>query len=466
VFVLTDDLATNLLRFMPHVQAMERQGARFENYFVADSLCCPSRASILTGKLPHNTKVMTNSGAFGGFSSFYKRGLERHTFASALKRAGYLTAMMGKYLNGYLPGADQRADGSPAPTPAGYVPPGWTQWDVAGWGYNEFNYQLNESGVLRWFGHSPRDYLTDVLARKGVRFIDRAAHRRRPFLLELSTFAPHSPYTPAPRDARDFPYLQAPRSASFNHLPSHPVSWLPRHGPLSRLQIKEINRAFRERARSVQAVDHMIGAVEQALRANGISGNTYLVFSSDNGLHMGEHQLMPGKRTAFDTDIHVPLLVTGPGIRGGTVLPGLAENIDLAETFAAIAGTRLRGDGRSLLPLLHGTPPRGWRNAVLIEHHPSVSSPNIDPDFQLPASGSPGAYHAIRTSGFLYVEYAGGEREFYDLRRDPFELHNIAGRLSRRQLLQLHHELHRLKGCGGADGCWNAMHISSLPGRW
>ncbi len=466
VFVLTDDLSANLLQFMPHVRAMEREGTTFENYFVADSLCCSSRASILTGEFPHNTGVLNNSGAYGGFRAFHQRGEERHTFAVALRRAGYLTALMGKYLNGYLQAGARRADGSTAGVPPGYVPPGWTQWDVAGWGYNEFGYPLNESGTLHRYGHSPHDYLTDVLARKGAAFIDTAARRHRPFLLELSTFAPHFPYTPAPRNARDFPGLTAPRLPSFNDLPSHPVSWLRGRKSLSSRQIRAINRAFRQRARSVEAVDRMIGQIENALRRNGILGDTYFFFSSDNGLHMGEYRLMPGKATAFDTDIRAPLIVTGPGIKAGTATSQLAENIDLAETFAAIGGTRLGGDGHSLLAILHGNPPSEWRNAVLVEHHPSVGAPAIDPDFQPPTSGSPGAYHAIRGSGFLYVEYARGEVEFYDLRRDPFELHNVAGRLTRRQRAQLHRELRRLRYCRGPTGCWKAMQVPPLPGRW
>ncbi len=132
VFVLTDDLSANLLRFMPAVQAMARRGLTFENYFVSDSLCCPSRSSIFTGNLPHDTGIFVNTGRHGGFDQFYGRGEEQHTFAVALRRAGYRTALMGKYLNGYMGGR-----GEPLITAPSYMPPGWTRWDVAGWGYPE-----------------------------------------------------------------------------------------------------------------------------------------------------------------------------------------------------------------------------------------------------------------------------------------------------------------------------------------
>ena len=158
----------NLLRYMPHVRQMERHGLTFEDYFVSDSLCCPSRASIFTGDLPHNTGIYTNFGRNGGFQAFYERREDQRTFAVALQRAGYRTGMMGKYLNGYMSEGARIADGSRTTVPDTYVPPGWNQWDVAGFGYPEFNYRLNENGRLYRYGHRPADYLTDVLATRGA----------------------------------------------------------------------------------------------------------------------------------------------------------------------------------------------------------------------------------------------------------------------------------------------------------
>lgn len=458
VFVLTDDLSFDLLQFMPHVLAMERDGLTFNHYFVSDSLCCPSRASIFTGNLPHDTGVLGNFGLHGGFHVFHARGEERHTFAVALQRTGYLTGMMGKFLNGYMQPPGRVADGAFTNVPATYVPPGWNEWDVAGWGYPEFDYTLNENGTLHAFGSYPGDYLTDVLAKKGVGFIAHAARRHRPFFLELATFAPHSPYVPAPRNLNDFQGLQAPRPPSFNVLPSHAPQWLSAHRRLTAAQILRVNWIFRSRARSVEAVDEMIGRIEATLQAHGLSSNTYLVFSSDNGLHTGEYRLMPGKLTAFDTDVHVPLVITGPHIPAGTSTDSMAENIDLAKTFAAIGGTDLPGDGHSLLPLLQGQTPADWRNAILIEHRGTRLSV-LDPDFQQPASGNPTTYEAMRTQDFLYVEYADGEREFYALRTDPFELHNIVARLTRTERALLHSQLGAMQRCHGGAECWASMHV-------
>jgi N-acetylglucosamine-6-sulfatase len=464
VFVLTDDMSMDLLRFMPHVLAMQRDGLTFEDYFVSDSLCCPSRSSIFTGEFPHDTGVWGNFGRQGGFRAFLRNGDERHTFALALQRAGYETAMMGKYLNGYLDGGRHHSDGARArvvrPT---YIPPGWSEWDVAGWGYPEFNYRMNENGSIHRFGSRPSDYLTDVLARRGVAFIDRATADQRPFFLELATFTPHYPYVPAPQDARAFRGLRVPRPPNFDRLPTHPPRWLRGRPRLRARQIARIDKVFRLRAQDMLSVDRMIARIEATLAATGVARDTYLVFSSDNGLHTGEYRLMPGKLTAFDTDIHVPLVVVGPGVPAGARSDAMTENIDLAETFAQIGGTSVAGDGSSLLGLLHGGSPVGWRNAVLVEHHgPGLSI--FDPDFQLPDSGNPPSYEAMRTRTFLYVEYADGEREFYDLRSDPFELHNLAYRLSRPEILSLHTELRALKRCHGTPACWAAMHVAAAPG--
>jgi N-acetylglucosamine-6-sulfatase len=460
VFVLTDDLSLDLLPYMPQVQALENHGMTFTNYFVSDSLCCPSRSSIFTGNFPHDTGVFTNAGPDGGIGAFFGHDDEHDSFNVALQSAGYRTAMMGKYLNGYLQGPTR------SPVPDTYVPPGWSQWDVAGYAYSEYNYDLNQNGTLHHYGHRPSDYLTDVLARKGVQFVNSSSASGSPFFLELSTFAPHDPFTPAPRYAHDFPGLQAPRPPNFDTLPVNAPHWLSGHPPLTAGKIRRIDRAFRLRVQSVQSVDDMVGTLEQALSADGQLRNTYVVFSSDNGLHTGEYRLLPGKLTAFDTDIHVPLVIAGPGVASGAITGAMTENIDLAKTFEGIAGTSMPNDGHSLLPLLSGVTPVDWRDAVLVEHHgPDVDDGgDRDPDSQLNGKGgNPPSYEAMRTSDFLYVEYRDDERELYDLRTDPYELDNIAPSLTAVQLQQLHAELMALETCHTGDACWAAGHVPPDP---
>jgi N-acetylglucosamine-6-sulfatase len=444
VFVLTDDLSWNLLKYMPNVQQMRNEGETFTRYFVTDSLCCPSRASIFSGRVPHNTGVFTNTAPDGGFSVFHNQGEENDTFATdirAIPGAGYRTAMMGKYLNGYHPSSL-------------YVPPGWSEWDVAGNGYPEFGYRLNENGKLVGYGNAPGDYLTDVLASKGVDFINGSATAGDPFMLEIATFAPHSPFTPAPRDAEDFPGLQVPRTPAFNAQNVNPPNWLGGRPQLTSTQIATLNHNFRKRAQSVEAVDDLVGRIRATLASRGLSQDTYIVFSSDNGFHMGEHRLTQGKTTAFDTDIGVPLIVVGPGVPAGRSVGRLAANIDLRSTFDQLAGASVPStvDGRSLVPLLNGSGVATWRTATLVEHHGGDQKRN-DPDAQPPSSGNPSTYEAMRTNGAVYVEYLNGDREYYDLTKDPYELRNVYGDLSGAQRADLHRTLGDLERCRGQN-CW------------
>ena len=454
VFVLTDDLSSNLVRYMPHVLALEKHGTTFTNYTVTDSLCCPSRASIFSGRFPHDTGVFTNGGPDGGFHVFHDRGEEQATFAAALERAGYRTAMMGKYLNGYVPG---HRLGAKLP----YMPPGWSEWDVAGGGYREFNYHLNQNHKVVLYGHRRSDYLTDVLDRRATQFVSTCPTAHQPFFLELATFAPHRPYVPAPRDENAFPGLTAPRSASFDRLPLHAPPWIAHVKPMTRDQISHINWVFRRRVQSDLAVDRAIGNLESVLQRLGDSADTDIFFSSDNGYHLGEHRLLPGKLTAFDTDIRVPLVAAGPGIAVDHICPAVVENVDLAPTFEALGGVSPPPniDGESLVPLLRGRLPRNWRTAALIEHHGPVNETTAGPDLESQLSQNPPSYEAMRTATYVYVEYADQSRELYDLVLDPEETDNLIPLLSPRMASLLHDRLARLAGCHGSDACWRAGHV-------
>jgi N-acetylglucosamine-6-sulfatase len=443
VFILADDLSSNLVQYMPNVRRMQREGVSFTNYFVTDSLCCPSRASILTGEYPHDHGVVTNTPPFGGFSAF-RDFAEAETFATELQDAGYRTAMMGKYLNGYHPVSR-------------YVPPGWSLWNVPGSAYRGFGYVMSENGRTARFGARPRAYVTDVLSRRGRGFVNRVAGTQTPFLLEVASFAPHHPYTPAPRDAHAFPELVAPRGAAFDAETLNAPSWLRDRGPLTFEETAAIDRDFRKRAQSVQAIDDLVGKIRETLRRRGLDDNTYVVFSSDNGFHMGEHRLTSGKMTAFDHDIRVPLIVVGPDVAKGGTVEELTANVDLAPTFMRLAGVTppFWVDGRDLSGLLRDTPPGDWRDAVLIEHqHPDSST--LDPDRQGLPSGNPPTYDAIRTRFGTYVEYESGEREYYDLRSDPDQLDNVYDLLAPQDRQSLHDTLERLRSCHRGTTCWAA----------
>lgn len=412
VFVLTDDLSMNLLPYLPGVQQLQRAGTTLSKYYVVDSLCCPSRTAIFTGEYPHNNGVFTNGGADGGYDAYNAHGDAQKSFAVSVQRAGYRTAFMGKYLNGYQP--------------TDPVPPGWDTWNAVGYGYDEFDYDMNVDGRVQHFGHTPSDYLTDVLSRRAGDYIRSAATSSQPFLLEVSTFAPHGPAIPAQRYAAAYRGLAYTRTPAFARAPSAPPPWLANRRPLVQRNAIAIDRAFTQRVRASLALSDLVEHLRATLQASGVAQDTYLIFSSDNGFHMGEYRLMPGKQTAFDTDIHVPLIVSGPGVPAGRVEDRLASNIDLAPTFETLAGARVPStvDGVSLVPLWHGTPTASWQQGVLVEHHRPPGK-TAGPDTQPQTSGMPPTYWAVRTGTGLYVRYDDGSTEYYDTAADPFELANL-----------------------------------------
>jgi len=457
VVILTDDqdLTLGSLGYMPRTRELiAQQGMTFSNYFVPLSLCCPSRATILTGLYPHNHKVYTNFPPDGGYERFDELRHERASLATALHAAGYRTALIGKYLNGY-PGTEKST----------YVPPGWDEWasPVAGSAYAAYRFTLNENGKTVKYGSKPEDYMTDVLAGKATAFVRAAAPAAatgKPFFLYLATYAPHKPATPAKRHTGLFPSLKAPRTPSFNEAdvsdkPAR-IRALPK---LDTGQIASIDTIYRKQMLSLQAVDETVAALVRALQETGQLANTYIVFTSDNGFHMGQHRLDQGKYTPYETDVHVPLLIRGPGVPAGGTASALAASVDLAPTLAELAGAKLTVDfdGRSLVPLLRGLIPSDWRRMVLLEQFafppapPRAGEALEPPDEQDEKAASDYPAHVgLRMPDFKFVAYATGEREVYDLRSDPDELKNLRDRVGQAWLTRLSRMAKTLSQCAGA----------------
>jgi N-acetylglucosamine-6-sulfatase len=476
IVILTDDLDNKLMPYMENTNSLiAKQGATFTNYFVTSAVCCPSRASMFRGQYPHNTQILDNA---PGFPSFYAKGEEEETVAVWLKKEGYKTALIGKYLNYY-------------PIPAGwsYIPPGWTEWDVilhqttdGGFGPYYYKYRLNENGDPTDYGNTAQDYSTDVIKRKSVDFINKNIKEGSPYFLLVSPYAPHGPSDPAPRHADMFADLKYPQSPAFaeKDLSDKPavLQELAQNG--DEFDTGDADGLFRKRVRTVQAVDELVAEVIQALEKGGQLENTYVIFTSDNGFHMGEHGLPSGKGTPYEEDIRVPFLIRGPGIQANSEVTQITANVDLAQTVADIAGASTADfvDGRSFLPLLHPEkdPAFKWRKALLIEKgYPESESssfqlvsleqrgvaeyPDSPYDDILRKVGG-GTYQGIRTNTFKYIEYENGELEYYDLVNDPYELDNIAATLDPDTLASLHEWLAQFKVCT-ADDC--RKFDSSLP---
>ncbi len=441
LFILTDDLDSKLdsMNYMPNVQSLlVSHGTTLQDYFVTSPVCCPSRATTLRGQYTHNHGVYNNYAPDGGFEKFNETRKEASTLAVWLQSAGYRTALMGKYLNNY-PYTDERE----------YVPPGWSEWysPARKNAYDGYDYVLNENGALVAYSPAEKNYFTDVMSRKAVDFIVRANENNEPFFLYLSPFAPHEPATPANRHASLFSDLTVPRSPSFNEADvSDKGPGLDRNPLLTDAQILDMDNLYRNRIRALQSVDEMVAELVKTLEETGQLENTYIIFTSDNGFHMGQHRLYSGKEYLFEEDIDVPFIVRGPGIAENKILSGyLTGNVDLAPTFTEWAGVQPPDfvDGRSLADLLVGSAiqPDHWRQAFLLEEYRLG-----DENFPTPT------YSGLRTLQYLYVEYSEGFVELYDLQKDPYQLENIAPETDPAVLKYYSDSLKALNSCGG-DTC-------------
>jgi arylsulfatase A-like enzyme len=472
VLINTDDLDARSVACMPNVQSLlARQGVTFANAFVTTPLCCPSRASLLRGQYAHSHGVLSNTGDNGGFPAFYRLGDEDSTVATWLQDAGYRTALLGKYLNRYPKGAAES-----------YVPPGWDEWsaftsgddDEGGSYYSD--YALNQDGTIVRYGQQPSDYSTDVLAARATDFVDRAAAAGDPFFLYIAPYAPHGPSTPASRHTGAFADVRAPRVPSFAEADvSDKPAWVQALPALNDDQIALIDDRYQRRLRSLLAVDEMVASLVETLGADGVLDNTYIVFTSDNGYQLGEHRIPLGKQAPYDESIRVPLIVRGPGVAAGAVVASIALNVDLAPTFAELANASPADfvDGRSLVPLLDGDPPAEWRHGFLVERYDRTRPDQWGAPGPVPVDAARGdrdalereegdaitdvapidspPYLALRTERYLYVEYASGERELYDMQTDPYQLENLAATADPALLAALAANLDHLRLCAGAD---------------
>lgn len=409
VFILTDDQRYDMVEQMPTVSTrLAGEGLSFDTAIVTTSLCCPSRASMLSGRYAHAHGIRTLSGAHK-FDA-------RETIATWLDRAGYTTALIGKYMN---------ANGKLAPA----VPPGWDEWrtfmDNPASFFGDslyYGYRLNENGASRAYGTAPEDYSTDVLAAFATRFV---AEAEEPFFLYFAPFAPHLPSLPAERhkglsakavipvpvpeaDTTDKPRHVRSRRAALEGEPTEPFAQLwvrhvRRHNP--RLELE-----------SLLAVDDAVAGILDELDKRGVEGRTLVVYTSDNGALAGEHWSW-GKNDAYEESIKIPLIMRLPGtIPRGSRSAELVANIDFAPTIAALTGAAVVGeiDGVSLVPVLKGQ--RLPREEVLLEWWSSADGPPI---------ATPG-FHGIRARDWKYVAYRDGFEELYDLANDPGELENLA----------------------------------------
>ncbi len=395
VLIVTDDQRWDTVQYMPNTKALlANLGTTFTNAFAETPVCCPSRATIFTGRKSHRHGVISNEPPEGGAPKFD----DSSTISTWLDGAGYRTGLFGKNLNNY-------DDIAP------YVPPGWDEWHAFVENHAYYNYTMVENGVMVPYGSQPTDYSTDVIARKSVDFI-LATPPTEPLFLYFAPFAPHAPYTPAPGDENLFSDLAPWRPRSYNEADvSDKPQWVRNLRLLTASQQASGDLARKNQLRSLQAVDRAVARIVEALQLTGRLANTVFIFTSDNGYSWGEHRWLNNKWCVYEECARVPLLVHGPGIAARQE-PRLVSTIDLAPTIAELAGvprSSTEVNGRSLVSILRN-PSSSWRTGCIL--------------IEMRAPSWRSLYWAVRCRRYTYVEHDNGNREFYDLKYDPLQLRN------------------------------------------
>ena len=475
------------------------RGITFNRYYVPYPLCCPSRVSLLTGRYAHNHNVRGNVPPNGGFTGFKARQAYSNNLAPWLQAAGYRTIHIGKFLNGY--GDEPFDEGKD-------VPPGWNAWHSvlrADTHHYFYGYTLNDNGVLDGpFGDSgswdtreygerddfgcptaplngkPCFYETDVFNRIAYEEMVGTSPEQ-PFYLQLDYTAPHGDFRrpagpePATRHYNTFAGAPYPhdRSQGFNEGNVNDKPRFIREAPYLSLQEIHTYRVYYQKAlESLRSVDEGVKMVVDTLGSLSRLRNTYVIFTSDNGFFYGEHRLTGGKFIAYEPATHLPLLMRGPGIKPGTATGELAANIDIAPTILELAGASATKsiDGRSLVPYMKDPSLRS-RRPILFESfvetadveangQPTAPAERARPKAGASSSSRNGAsasivappkdYLGIRLGPYKYIEWPSGEKELYDITKDPYELNNIV-RVRNLSPIRafLHAQLVRLESCVG-----------------
>ena len=429
ILIVVDDQMISSLDLMSTIRSqLVDRGITFANSFCASPVCAPARASILTGQYLHNHGETTNS-----TRKFVYNRDKKNTIATVLKGGGYKTVFLGKYTHGY----DKTS----------YIPPGWDEWyALLGGAPGYYNYKMSENGKLVAYGNKTKDYSTDVLAQKTYDFIESYKNVSQPFFMYLAPFAPHAPLTPAPRHLNKFHNLKLLCPLYEKDISDKP-QWVHDDRRLNSknqewVMQENVSKNRLRRLETLLAVDEMLEKIIMMLINTGKLGNTYIFYLADNGGDLSRHIRGGGKLLPYEEGIRTPIIIRGPGVQAGIKLDHLVSTVDLLPTIAELARIPLPDfvDGRSLVPLLqcNPLPSSRWRKACLVELG------KFDRWYR---KSPPPAYKLLRTRNFKYIEYDTGEKEFYDLRLDPYELLNTYKGLNPKQKNILHLRLQQLGNC-------------------
>ncbi|KAH7247880.1 alkaline-phosphatase-like protein [Fusarium solani] len=485
VFILTDDQDAVLdsVAYMPRLNKhVIEKGTSFVNHFTTTAICCPSRVSLWTGKQPHNTNVTDVSPPYGGFPKFVSQGLNENYLPIWLQEAGYNTYYTGKLFNAHT------INNYNSPFPAGWTGTNFLL-DPGTYSYLNPIYQRNNEPPVQHHG----THTLDLISEYAHDLLEEAINSDKPFFVAIAPVAPHSnidvnrgsgPPTmtipiPAERHSHLFEGVQIPRTANFNPDSPSGVSWIRQLSQLNETAVSYLDDYYRARLQALQGVDEIVEQVIHQLDSAGLLDDTYVVYSSDNGFHLGQHRLPPGKECGFDEDIRVPLFVRGPGVAAGAVETAVTTHIDLAPTLLKLAGARLRSDfDGTPIPVLPGPGTRRHEH-VAVEYWGIALAEGEIGGFDgkgqilMPNNTYKGVRIAHEDYDLYYSAWCSNEHELYDLKADPGQLHNLfpeggdvtagvslLGKSTRQVIDRLDALMLVLKSCKG-ESCiepWKVLH--------
>ncbi|KAI0188915.1 alkaline-phosphatase-like protein [Xylaria flabelliformis] len=445
VFILTDDqdLHMQSLDYMPFVQEhLINRGTSFRKHFCTTALCCPSRVSLWTGKAAHNTNVTDVSPPYGGYPKFVSQGLNDKYLPVWLQNAGYNTYYTGKLFNAHA------VDNYNSPFAAGWTGSDFLLDPFTYW-YMNSTYQRNRDQPISYEGQ----HSVDVLAKKALRLLNEAYDAGRPFFLGLAPVAPHSdiqspafkygnhsnltevrfsPPVPAKRHAHLFQGAKVPRTSNFNPDKPSGASWVRALRKQDPEDIEYNDHFYLQRLRTLQSVDELVDSLVHRLEDLGILDNTYILYSTDNGYHIGQHRLHPSKQCSFEEDINIPLIIRGPDVPEGFATDIVTTHTDLAPTILRIAGAPPRDDFDGLaIPLTRAGLDQAKderHEHVTVEHWGFGSNEGLVLDWY-PRLYWNNTYKAMRVIGksynLHYQVWCNNEHELHDLTTDPGQMVNL-----------------------------------------
>ncbi|KAH7327134.1 alkaline-phosphatase-like protein [Rhexocercosporidium sp. MPI-PUGE-AT-0058] len=449
VVILTDDQDVHLhsLDYMPLLKKhISDKGTSYKRHYCTTAICCPSRVTLWTGRNAHNTNVTDVFPPYGGYPKFVAQGFNENWLPVWLQKAGYSTYYTGKLFNAHT------VSNYNAPFPSG-----WTSSDFLldphTYQYLNATFQRNTSPPV---SHES-EYSTDVLAQKAYGLLSEGIASKKPFFLTVAPIAPHADVKPFPtipgkdhevhmtapvpaeRHKHLFPSARVPRTANFNPDIASGASWIKNLAKLTPEVIAYNDAFYRARLQALQAVDELVEGIVQRLEEHGVLENTYVIYSSDNGYHISQHRLNPGKECGFEEDINVPLIIRGPGIAAGREEVDLVTaHTDIAPTILKLAGAEEGWEGLDGSPIPLGEEEieeaRGERGEHVNVEFWGRSIPEGVHGFSLDDGrvvrwGWNNTYKALRVIGrgynLYYAVWCTNEHELYDLTTDPSQLHNL-----------------------------------------